>query len=178
MNILKIAIYLFFILSLCFLTFSLATGYQNNATRSHCSFVICVIDTVDLFIHETGHLVFGLFGRFMEFLGGSLFQVIIPITTVIVFARSSLRSLPYTLYWTGQSLVNVSIYIGDAPYQRLPLISHAAIHDWRWLLNYTGTIEYAGDIAAGINFIGLIICVVGIGIGFYFVVHESIQLFS
>jgi hypothetical protein len=72
----------------------------------------------------------------------------------------------------------VSIYIGDAPYQRLQLISRAAIHDWHWLFNYTGMMEYAEDIAAGVNIIGLITCIIGIGIGFYLVVHESIQLSS
>jgi len=178
MNILKLLSTYFLSFLFVISRFSLATDYQNNATRSHCSFVIWIIDTVDLFIHETGHLVFTLFGRFMEFLGGSLFQVIIPLATMIVFAQSSRRSLPFTLYWTGQSIVNVSVYVGDAHYQRLQLISRATIHDWRWLFNYTGMIEYAEEIAIGVNFIGLIICVVGIGIGFYFVVRESIQLSS
>ena len=112
---------------------------------------------IDLFIHEAGHLIFSIFGRFIGFLGGSLFQVIIPVATVIVFDRSSLKSAPFTLYWTGQSTINVSIYIGDAPLQRLQLISRGAIHDWRWILNHTGMIEYAGDIT------GLFICYTGIG---------------
>jgi hypothetical protein len=83
-----------------------------------------------------------------------------------------------TFYWTGQSIVNVSIYIGDAPYQRLQLISRGAIHDWRWLFNYTGMMEYAEAIAAGVNVLGLITCVAGIGVGFYYVVHTAIQLSS
>jgi hypothetical protein len=174
----KIILYLFLILYLCYLTFSLATDYQQNNTRQHCSFTIWTIDMIDLFIHETGHLIFKIFGRFMELLGGSLFQVIIPMTTVIVFARSSLRSLPFTFYWMGQSIINVSIYAGDARYQRLHLISRAAIHDWHWLLNYTGTMDYTENIAAGINFTGLIFCIVGIGFGFYFVVRQFISLFS
>jgi hypothetical protein len=112
----------------------------------------------------------------MEFLGGSLFQLIIPLTAVLVFAKTSLQSLPFTLYWTGQSLVNVSIYIGDAPYRRLHLISRTAIHDWYWLLNYTGTMDQAEDLARGINSIGLIACITGIGIGLYFAVQQYIRL--
>jgi hypothetical protein len=123
-------------------------------------------------------LIFGLFGRFIGFLGGSLFQVIIPVATLIVFARSSLRSIPFTLYWTGHSMVNVSIYIGDAPYQRLHLISRAAIHDWKWLLNHTGTMEYAGDIAITVNIFGLFICCIGICAGFYFIVRDFLQVHS
>ena len=172
------ALYLVFILLLCYLTFSLATDYQMNETRSRCSFIIWIIDTIDLFIHETGHFVFKLFGRFMEFLGGSLLQLIIPLAAVLVFAKSSLQSLPFTLYWTGQSLVNISIYIGDAPYRRLHLISRAAIHDWHWLLNYTGTMDQAEELARGINSIGLIACITGIGIGLYFTVQQYIRLSS
>jgi hypothetical protein len=114
----------------------------------------------------------------MGFLGGSLFQVIIPITAVIVFGRSNLRSLPFTMYWTGQSTVNVSIYIGDAPYQRLHLISRYATHDWRWLMNNMGIMEYAEDIARTVNILGLIICVIGIGLGFYFIIREILLLSS
>jgi hypothetical protein len=178
MSIFHLVLYCILLLCLCYFTFSLATDYQKNETRNQVSFVIWIIDTLDLFIHEAGHFFFGLFGRFIGFLGGSLFQVIIPIATVIVFARSSLRSLPFTLYWTGQSLVNVSIYIGDAPYQRLQLISRYAIHDWRWLLNYMGMMEYAEDIAGGVNALGLVICIIGISLGFYFVIRKIIELFS
>jgi hypothetical protein len=74
--------------------------------------------------------------------------------------------------------MNVSIYIGDAPYQRLHLISRAAIHDWKWLLNYTGTMEYAGDLAMIVNIIGLLTCCIGICVGFYFITRDSIRMFS
>jgi len=133
---------------------------------------------VDLFIHETGHLIFSIFGRFIGFLGGSLFQIIIPFSAVIVFGRSSLKSIPFTFYWTGQSIVNVSIYVGDAPFQRLQLISRGAIHDWRWILNYTGMMDYAEDIAFIINATGLLLCCTGIGIGIYFTVKDCLALSS
>jgi hypothetical protein len=163
---------------MCYFTFILATDYQQNETRNQVSFIIWVIDTIDLFIHETGHLIFSIFGRFIGFLGGSLFQVIIPLATAFVFAQSTLRSIPFTFYWFGQSMVNVSIYIGDAPYKGLHLISPAAIHDWRWLLNYTGTLEYAKDFALAVNIIGILTCIVGIGIGFHFLYKDTIFFLS
>jgi hypothetical protein len=178
MNFVKLICYCLFLLLLCYFTYFLSTDYQKNETRNHVSFIIWIIDTVDLFIHETGHLIFGLFGRFIGFLGGSLFQIIIPVATVLVFGRSTLRSIPFSLYWTGQSIVNVSIYIGDAPYKRLHLISSAAIHDWRWLLSYTGTMEYAEDIAMIVNVTGLLTCCIGIGIGFYFATLDFRRLLS
>jgi hypothetical protein len=178
MNIFRLIVYCILVVCLCYFTYSLATSYQRNETRGQVSFIIWVIDTIDLFIHEAGHPLFSIFGKFIGFLGGSLFQVIIPITTAIVFARSSLQSLPFTLYWTGQSIVNVSIYIGDAPYQRLHLISRHALHDWHWLLNNTGTMEYAEDIAITVNINGLLTCCIGIGIGFYFATHDSLRLLT
>jgi len=178
MNKVLFTVYIILILCLCSFTFFLATGYREHQTRYQASFVIWVIDTIDLFIHETGHLVFSIFGKFVGILGGSLFQVIIPSAAVAVFARSTLRSLPFTLYWTGQSMVNVSIYIGDAPFQRLHLISRTAIHDWRWLLGYTGLMEYSGDIAGIVNVLGLLACCTGVGVGMYFIIHDFIQFFS
>lgn len=173
MNRYVLIFYCLLLVFLASLTYSLATDYQNTITRNQVSFIIWVIDTIDLFIHEAGHPVFGIFGRFMGFLGGSLLQLIIPIATAIVFARSTLRSLPFTLYWTGQSAVNVSIYIGDAPFQRLHLISRHAMHDWRWLLGYTGTLEYAGDLAAIVNVIGILTCSAGIGIGIFVAARDA-----
>ena len=41
-----------------------------------------LLDAVDLPIHETGHLVFAPFGEFLQFLGGSLFQVLFPLAFV------------------------------------------------------------------------------------------------
>jgi hypothetical protein len=176
----KYVLVFYFLLVVFFasLTYSLATDYQNSTTRNRVSFVIWVIDTIDLFIHEAGHPIFGIFGRFMYFLGGSLFQLIIPIASVIVFARTTLRSLPFTLYWTGQSAVNVSVYIGDAPFQRLHLISPHAIHDWRWLLGYTGTLEYAEDLGGIVNALGILTCLAGIGIGIFFVIRDARTAFT
>jgi hypothetical protein len=166
-------LYSLLVIFLATLTYSLATDYQNNITRGQVSFVIWVVDTIDLFIHEAGHPLFGIFGRFMYFLGGSLMQVLIPVAAAIVFARASLRSLPFTLYWTGQSTVNVSIYIGDAPFQRLQLLSRHAMHDWRWLLGYTGTLEYAEDFAGIIDVLGILTCLAGIGIGIFIIIRDG-----
>ena len=43
------------------------------------------LDNVDLPIHETGHLLFRVFGEFMMIAGGSLFQVIFPAVFVGYF---------------------------------------------------------------------------------------------
>jgi hypothetical protein len=168
MKIARSALYLILVLYICYLTYLLSTDYQRAGAREHVSFVIWTVDTIDLFIHEAGHFFFGIFGRFIGILGGSLFQVLIPVSALIVFFRSNPRSLLFTLYWTGQSLVNVSIYIADAPFKRLHLISKSAIHDWNWLLNNADLIDHADEIAAAVNAAGLLICTAGILAGLYF----------
>jgi hypothetical protein len=39
-----------------------------------------MIDGLNLVIHEAGHVVFRPFGEFLMIAGGSLFQVIVPVT--------------------------------------------------------------------------------------------------
>lgn len=178
MKYVKVIVYTILIYFLIRFTIFMATDYQTPAGRMHLPFVLWVIDTIDLFIHEAGHAVFALFGRMVHFLGGTLFQIIIPVAAVIVFGKSSPRSLPFTLYWTGHSIINSSIYISDAPYQQLPLISRNAIHDWHWIFSELGMIEDAEMIGAIVNIMGIGACVVGIGIGLYFLFIDTKLLFS
>src|SRR3954469_3770988 len=81
------------------------------------------LDSVDLPIHETGHLVFAPFGEFMQFLGGTLFQLIIPATFVVYFWRRRDRHAASVATWrVAQSLWNISIYVADARAEALPLV--------------------------------------------------------
>ena len=41
-----------------------------------------LLDSVDLAIHETGHLVFAPFGEWMGMAGGTIFQLLVPIAFV------------------------------------------------------------------------------------------------
>jgi len=95
------------------------------------------------------------------------------VAALIVFLRTSgLRSLIGTLYWLGHNLINISIYVGDAPKQQLTLISRHAMHDWRWILGRMGMLDSAGDFAAVISFLGVVALVGAIGVGVYFIVHD------
>jgi hypothetical protein len=156
-----------------YLSLYLATDYQTPHGRHEMPFLVWMIDTIDLFIHEGGHGIFRFFGQFLYFLGGSLIQFIIPITTIIVFLRTSgPRSLMVTLYWLGQNVINVSIYIADAPKQQLTLISRHAMHDWRWLCGYMGILDSAGDLAAVVAFLGTVSLLGAIGVTVYYIVYD------
>ena len=168
-----IAFEIIFLLLLGYLSLYLATDYQTPHGRHDMPFIVWVIDTIDLFIHEGGHGIFKVFGQFLHFLGGSLIQFIIPTATIIVFLRTSgPRSLMATLYWLGQNMINVSIYIADAPKQQLTLISRHAMHDWRWLCGYMGIMDSAGDLAAVVSFLGTISLLGAIGVTVYYIVYD------
>ncbi len=155
-----------------YFTWFLAIGYQTFYGRAHMPFALWVIDTIDLFIHEGGHFFFGFMGRMIYFMGGSMMQVVLPSLAVWVFLKSGLRTLTGTLYWLGQNLVNVSIYIGDAPYRRLPLISDSAIHDWDWIFNHVGNMALAEPVSRIVNLLGITSCLGAISVAGYFLVKD------
>ena len=167
---------LLWILYLSYLTIVVATDYQTISGRYHLPFALIAMDMVDLFIHEAGHFFFSLFGQIIYFMGGSLFQIILPVATSIVFARSSVRSMSFTLFWIGESIVNVSIYIADAPYKRLHLISRHATHDWNWLSIRLGILNDAETISSIVNFIGILTCIGAIIVGVYCIIKDILDV--
>ena len=95
-----------------------------------------LLDDVNLAVHEAGHVFFGPLGDHMAVLGGSLFQVLVPLAFVIYFlVRRDLFAGSVVMAWLGASLGNVALYIGDARAQELPLLGgENVIHDWWYLL--------------------------------------------
>lgn len=118
------------------------------------------LDLVDLPIHETGHLIFRLFGEFMGIAGGSLFQVILPAIFVGYFWWSEkYYSAAIVLFWVGQSIINVYIYAADAVVMQLVLTSgftgsEGSFHDWNYMLSRIGLLESTRVIAGLIRGIG------------------------
>jgi hypothetical protein len=150
----------------------MATDYQTFHGRAHMPFVLWVIDTIDLFIHEGGHFFFGFFGRLIYFMGGSLMQIVLPSLAIWVFLKSGFRTLIGTLYWLGHNMINVSVYIGDAPYKRLPLISDSAIHDWNWIFTHAGMMDSAVTISCIVLVLGIISCSGAVVTAVYFLVVD------
>ncbi|MFZ1082668.1 MAG: hypothetical protein WAO19_12185 [Candidatus Kryptoniota bacterium] len=135
-------------------------------------FVLWTIDTIDLFIHEGGHFFFGFFGRMIYFMGGSLMQIVLPSLAIWIFLRSGFRTLIGSLYWLGHNMINVSVYIGDAPYKKLRLISDNAIHDWNWIFTQAGMMDSAATISSIVLVLGIVSCCGAVGTGIYFLVVD------
>lgn len=150
----------------------LMTDYGTPQGRVTMPVVLMVVDWINLFIHEGGHGIFQIFGQFIYVLGGSLMQLILPAAAVIVFLRSGIGTLPFTLFWLGENVVNVSVYIMDAPYRRLPLISKYAAHDWGYITDTLGVTHLAEDFGLIVKIAGILICLGGIGFSVYTIVQR------
>ncbi|MGA9116502.1 MAG: hypothetical protein WB626_06990 [Bacteroidota bacterium] len=153
-----------------YLTWFLATGYRPADAGFHPPFLIRVLDLLNLFIHEAGHLFLKPFGMWVHIIGGSLFQVLAPAALAAAAWRRSSASLPLPVFWLGESLVNVSVYIQDAPTRKLKLIAKGLIHDWGWLL--AGKVHLAGPIADGVLVAGLAACTAAAGWGIFTAVRD------
>lgn len=118
------------------------------------------LDNVDLPIHETGHLIFRLFGEFMGVAGGSLFQVMLPLVFVGYFVwQRSFYSAAVVMFWVGQSILNVWVYASDAVVMQLVLTSgftgsEGSFHDWNYMLDRFGLLSSTKTIAGIIRFSG------------------------
>lgn len=132
-------------------------------------FVLWVLDTMNLFIHEGGHFLLRPFGMWIYVFAGSFVQCALPFALAFVLWRQNQASMPYAAFWFGENLVNVSYYIKDAPYKHLRLLASGLIHDWNWLLSGNlDSAEWMGDMVWGV---GVVTCVVAVGLGIYFAVR-------
>jgi len=120
------------------------------------------IDNVNLPIHETGHIVFGMFGELITAMGGSLFQVIVPLVFVGYFLRRREQyAASVALWWVAENLWYVATYVADAQEQALPLVGGGE-HDWAFILAELDVLRYDDRIAAMIRFVGIVLFVIAI----------------
>ena len=118
-----------------------------------------LLDGVDLAIHETGHLVFGPFGEYVGFAGGTLFQLLMPMAFVIYFLRRHDRyAASVALWWVGQNCGHIAVYVADARAQELPLVGGGE-HDWAYLLGRAGLLARDVALARAITSIGYLLVV-------------------
>jgi len=115
------------------------------------------LDSLDLAIHETGHLVFGPLGEFVGFLGGTLMQLIVPAVFAGYFLhRRDRHAATVALWWVGQNLWNISVYIRDARAQQLPLMGGGE-HDWAYLLDTLDLMDQDLSIARTVHLAGVVL---------------------
>jgi len=105
-------------------------------------------------IHEAGHVLFRPFGEFMMILGGSLFQLLLPLGISVAFIVKNCDNFGAALglWWAGVSLVDLAPYIYDALNPQLTLIGGGTgadgPHDWIYLLAAVSQIGNAHHLGA------------------------------
>lgn len=112
------------------------------------------LDSLDLAIHESGHLIFAFGGEFLGLFGGTLAQLLIPTAFAAALWRQGDRhGATVPLWWLGQNCTNVAVYIKDARVQELPLVGGGE-HDWFLLLERFGMLESELAIGRMVTVIG------------------------
>jgi hypothetical protein len=138
--------------------------YAATSTQWH------FIDSVNLVIHEAGHIVFWPFGELMHALGGSLFQILFPLVYVGYFYfKKQYFSASLLLFWVGQNCINVSVYAGDAILMQLPLLGgDSSMHDWHAILTMLHALRYTPEVASAFYAGGCIVMLFAAALSLYY----------
>jgi hypothetical protein len=126
----------------------------------------CFLDYVNLAFHEAGHLFLAFAGTTMHFLGGTLGQLAVPLALAarfLFFGERQTFGAALCLWWCGQSLINVSIYMADARELALPLVG-GGDHDWNELFFRFGLLAEPSvrKIAGATHAAGLAVMLLGL----------------
>lgn len=123
---------------------------------------------INLPFHEAGHVIFSPFGSFIQSLGGTLGQILMPTicTVVLLIKHNDAFGASITFWWVAENFLDIAPYINDARAGVLPLIGgnfgHSApygFHDWEYLLTETGLINYDHQIASFSFFTGSVLMI-------------------
>jgi len=133
------------------------------------------LHNINLPFHEAGHLIFIPFGEFMTVLGGSLFQVLMPLICAGTFLLKNRDPFGTSVgvWWAAQSLMDVSPYINDARDLELVLLGGVTgkdvddYHDWERILRWLNLLPYDHHIAAWAKGLGNIAMILALIWGAY-----------
>lgn len=134
----------------------LPDAFYTPSVRPDLRGPLWLIHLIFLFIHEGGHFVFRPLGETMYLLGGSIMQVLAPGAWIAaaLYERSKLAAL--ALFFTGYSLVDVSVYIKDAETRVLPLIGgRGTSHDWWTVLSRHDALDLAAPLGETCFWLGM-----------------------
>lgn len=74
-------------------------------------------------------------------------------------------SFAVALFWTGESVTDVAIYVEDAKKRALPLLGgDLASHDWNYLLGQLGLLNWAPALGRLTFGLGIVIITIALGI--------------
>jgi len=113
------------------MTSSIASNYVGES----------FLHLINLPFHEAGHLFFSPFGRFLQVLGGTLGQWLVPFIVLCAFlVKGNPFGATVGLWWLGESFLDIAPYMADARAGQLMLLGGVTgsevedYHDWEVLL--------------------------------------------
>lgn len=124
-------------------------------------------------------MIFAPLGSFMMSLGGSVFQVIVPLVCAgaFLFQQDDPFGASVCVWWAGESLLDLVPYINDARALQLMLLGGPAAevegHDWEAILMALGWLHLDHTIARGVWFCGTAIMLGALAYSF-FVIRSSL----
>jgi len=153
-----------------FIFSSLVSNYSGNS----------FMHLVNLPFHEAGHVVFRIFGQFMMMLGGSLTQLLVPFICLVTFLLKTRDTFAasVSLWWLGQSLIDLAPYINDARRLQLMLLGGVTgqdvedFHDWEFILRKLGLLEYDYLLAKTAHLFGALFIICALIWGGYILVKQ------
>jgi hypothetical protein len=135
-----------------------STFIQYHPGQYWPGFLGVVRSFIFLPLHEGGHFLFMFFGRTLYILGGSFWQIMFPFLWFYIALRQRSELAWFALFWVGENMMDVSLYIRDAAYRALPLLGgDSSGHDWFNLLSSWHAVPMADDIADIVYYFGFII---------------------
>jgi len=130
--------------------------------------IYLLLKMLALFIHEPGHFLLSPFGTLAHVMGGTLFELGIPLVLAAWFAYKKRFTLAWSLVvFVGFNMLGASIYIADARARALPLWGDFGlgggdmVHDWEYILGRFGLLDYDAKIARLIYLAGGAVMVLG-----------------
>ncbi|MGD8377727.1 MAG: hypothetical protein PVF68_16460 [Acidobacteriota bacterium] len=143
-------------------TLSMATGISSW----------CFLDLVNLAFHEAGHVFLSFAGSTVHYLGGTLFQLLIPGLLVFYFLKRQRQPLgaAFCAWWAGENLINIAVYMADARSLALPLVG-GGDHDWNELFYRFGVLTEPGvaRVSGATHLAGVLMMLAGLAWTAYFV---------
>jgi hypothetical protein len=136
---------------------------------------------VNLPFHEAGHLFFQLFGRWMTSVGGTLGQLLIPVTCLLVLLLKTKDPFgaSVSLWWFGENFMDIAPYINDARNQELMLLggitgreADYGYHDWEFILSEIGLLRYDHPLAYIAQGLGIVLMLLSFAWGGYVLLKQ------
>jgi hypothetical protein len=129
-------------------------------------------------IHEFGHLLFRPFGEFMTLLGGSFFQIVLPLIFGGIFLLKNRDPFAASvmLWWSAVAVMDVAPYIYDAWSPQHVLLTgrtgDTGSHDFIDTLGDLGLLHKAQPIGRGVHAFGVLAMLAALAWGAWLVWHQ------